>query len=84
MDVRISRPVVLELHRAERAAGGLADGGKAALLLAHRVFQSPGKPVPEDWAGAVCNSLSEFRRHRPSKLNLGEGFEDVRLADFSR
>lgn len=46
VDVRVSRPVVLELHRAERATGGLADGGKATLLLAHRIFQPPGKPAP--------------------------------------
>ena len=43
VDVRVSRSVVLELHRAKRAASRLAYRGQTVLLLAHRIFQPPGE-----------------------------------------
>lgn len=42
MDVRVSRVVVLELHRQERSAHRVACEWTTALFLAHRFLQPPG------------------------------------------
>lgn len=43
VDVGVSRVVVFQLHGEERAVGELAFRWKAAVLLAHRLLQSPGQ-----------------------------------------